>query len=527
MAPRRSIIPHRDSDAWMFAVPDTVPEPYTPIDDSWCAQFADNPADLSAIRPREQLHRAKIRRTSQQPDCTETQAPELAKGTSICVAEAAADAAGPTVSSSAFISDACNKIRKYRMQSPAHFAVRINVEIDAEDVAYEFVPARRIKALFSTGFGRSLKEVYRICRVNPGQNGRSILDDKIFVREKRWTGKKRWVLLDKSLRMNFPPDDRLVNQHTMERYWATNGKTFNWAGLPTELKEGVLQFCVSDLSSYKDEFHGYPAAEKLSPRAHQDRVRHPSEVMQRLGDWKSLLSVSKQTRALALYLLFNGSDAYPQGFCVTSDDYAGFGQRLRRLNEYYQMTQPDSVVKPGDRDASIHACMYSQFPKIYTELERYATFKHGIRKVWLQFDILGYLDFFKSMAGLTMGIDIQRPEHGVTCDVFNQLPHLNQIIVDLPPSDNDYPGRVGPLLPHLFNPYPRILHRLIYEQAALQLAAYEDVTVRFFADTGEERHFTALRAAARLALRVTAVELTELYADDGGGIQLDKLPLGS
>jgi hypothetical protein len=352
-------------------------------------------------------------------------------------------------------------------------------------------------------------------------HGRS--NGKVSVREK--TGRKmRWLSLDKSLQVNFPPDEMFVNQGTMEEYWAVNGKIFDWAGLPTELKENVIQYCVSGLSSYEDDFHRYPAARKLSPRAHQDRVRHHSELVQKLGDWSSLPSVSVQIRALTLRLLFNGSATYPQGFCVTSNDYACFNRRLRRLDKYHQMTQRDSVVKSGDRTASLLARQYKDFPQIYSHLERYATFKHGIRKICLQFDFLGCLYFFKVTVS---GINLHRPESYVTCDVFDQLPYLNQIVVDLPTSYDQVRGHVDSMLFHESEPCPRILHQLIYEQVALELVVYKDVAVRFFIDVDEEQRFTAMRESAQLALKFTAGELTELYADDDGGIELDEGDVGT
>jgi hypothetical protein len=519
MPTRTSHIPHRQSQAWLFAVPETAALPYTPIDNvDWCAQFVDDPAYLagfSAVTLAEKAHQVKAHPTLEPP--VDIHAHRSAKGVAERGNKFAVDVAVSTASRSALMNNIIDLVFKYRMQSPAHFAVRIDVGLAEEDDVVDTFPARHIKLLFTNGFGHYENKLSRLCRLELGRKGVP-RPDKVCIRERNGR-KMRWVPLHTSLLMNFPPNQTFVTKETMEAYWIANGKTFNWTGLPTELKENVIQFCVSDLSTYKDHFHKLPAARKLSARGFQNQDRHRSEVVQKLGDWRSLLLVSSQIRALTLRLLFNGCSTYRHGFCITSDKYYGFGRRLRRLDEHHQLTQSDSVFKPGDRIVSLLARQYRTFPKIFPRLDRYATFKHGIRKICLQFGFLDYLYFFKVTTG---GIDRYRPERCVTSNVFDQMPNLNQIVVDLPKNYDRGQGRMGPILSHQVDPCPRILQRLIYEQVALELTAYRDVTVRFLLDADEEQRFICKRESAQLELKFTAEELIDLYADDEGGIPVDE-----
>ena len=95
----------------------------------------------------------------------------------------------------------------------------------------------------------------------------------------------------------------IVSDGTLREYWRTNGKSFDWAGLPTELKEHIIQFCIGKAPNYPDNFHDL----KHLPRSNFRYHSHGCEVTDRLGEWKRLLEVSTLVRAITLRLCFSGS----------------------------------------------------------------------------------------------------------------------------------------------------------------------------------------------------------------------------
>ncbi|KAF3050753.1 hypothetical protein E8E11_009190 [Didymella keratinophila] len=111
----------------------------------------------------------------------------------------------------------------------------------------------------------------------------------------------------------------------------------------------------------------------------------------------------------------------------------------------------------------------------------------------------------------------------MTYEVFDRFPCLNEIVVRLPTKPyggwRDKPGQCGPQLWHVDSPCPRVMHRIIYERVAKVLAPY-NVTVWNLIDYDEMRRYEDARAAAIKALKFTKDELEELYAEDGGGIEL-------
>lgn len=301
----------------------------------------------------------------------------------------------------------------------------------------------------------------------------------------------------------------------MRKYWDSNGKTFNWTGLSTELKEHVIQFCICDFKTFQpDYFHGVFAFRL------RKRQTYPSEVTQRLGSWKALLYVSTQVHALTLRLCFSGSESFPHGFCITSYSYPEFQRRIYRLGMYYHTVEPGAMVSEDLRSQTL-ASRYKTFPKIFPELKRYATYVHGIRKICLQFDFFSFFRLFKVTAG---GFARMRQPHYMTCNVFDRMPHLDALIIILPTgtaqSLQDQP-RQYPKLFHRHSPCPRILLRFIYERIAVELTSYEDLTVKNFLDADEEEHFENRRDKARLALKSKPGERNELYADIEGGIELE------
>ncbi|KAF1958703.1 hypothetical protein CC80DRAFT_407622 [Byssothecium circinans] len=195
-------------------------------------------------------------------------------------------------------------------------------------------------------------------------------------------------------------------------------------------------------------------------------------------------------------------------------------KRFRKLDCHLITSEPDSVI-PSDKKhpSTVQASQYRDHPGVYPEFARFATFKHGIRKIFLKFSFCDYLHFFKVTAH---SFDAWHRRGAFTCDVFQQLPHLNELVVALP-TGAQIKQHPHDRAPHLFDdnfPCPRIILRLIYEQIAVELATYDNVTVLNFLDPEDEQHFNNLRQSARLELKFAPAEFKELYADDGGGIQI-------
>jgi hypothetical protein len=263
----------------------------------------------------------------------------------------------------------------------------------------------------------------------------------------------------------------------------------------------------------------------LRPSKRQGRrieSRSASEVTGQLTEWSALLIVSHQVRAITLRLCFVGSSliAGSTGLHIDITSYLDFIKCVRRLGKHYQMTESDSVPTNDKTLALVKT--YKQFPKIYPHLKQYATFRHGIRKVSMQMDFLNYFHFFR----ITAGGFKQYWKPYLDYEVFEMLPHLSELLVKLPDAMGllqDHPRQTGPPLfyGHPFD-CPRILHRLIYEQAAEVLARYGNVTMQGFIDELEDMRFKALRKTAIEGLKFNAHELEELYTEDDDGVELEE-----
>lgn len=286
---------------------------------------------------------------------------------------------------------------------------------------------------------------------------------------------------------------------------------FNWAGLPTELKELVLQHCV-----YR------PHSEQYQYRVRVYRPRHnpgPREVIDKLGDWEALLRLSSQTRILALRTVLAPRDRYP-GLVLACDSMREFREVIWRLGQYYQIFEPNSV--PIDQYTEYLAKLYLHYPKQYPHLSRFATMRHGIRKIYLKLNFMDAMNFWKVIVG---GFDqYPRPfKHQIiTCDVLEKLPNLDGLHIALPSMWwKDQVKQPGPRLFRETEACPRTLHRFIYERIAQVLAPYKDVSVTMFMDIHEEQRFWNHYETAVQSLKFSKQELKELYEEDGGGIALD------
>lgn len=395
----------------------------------------------------------------------------------------------------------------YRLKSVAHYALHVYVQLAEEDD--DPPPPHEVTLTygFSTRvvFQPYLDEELQIRACRPLFRAKK-LTDSVQVREKG-----RWVSLDKFLSKHFPPNQGLVTESTMRNWWSENGKTFNWSGLPTELKNQVLQFCVCNptgTSKYWLELQRHRQTYRPRPGPH--------EVVGLLGDWRALLGVSHQVRSLVLPLVLVRNDEYSGGLTIVSQSVRDLKSTMDRLGHYLQMTEEDSV--PTDARTIALANQYLEFPKHYPTLGRYATMRHGIRKLFLKFNFLDALHFFKVSTGT---IHLYRGRDFMTCDIFEKLPCLDGLHIELPTERwKDHPRQPGPDLWHKDEPCPRTLHRFIYERAAEELATYNDVGMDGFMDADEKQRFWDHREAAMLQLRFTTKELEDLYAECSGGIQL-------
>jgi hypothetical protein len=331
---------------------------------------------------------------------------------------------------------------------------------------------------------------------------------------------KHYISLQQFLHITFPVEEASVKLDPVWDWSVEETKFFNWTGLPVELKEQIVEHCMHQLL---DRNIYLAALSRHRAKSGRGTELGPYEVTEQMGDWYSLLRVSKQVRAIVLRLCLRGSSsvAFKNGLCINAISYASFHECMERLGSHYQIVEGGSV--PVDKETLTLAQQYSLFPKIYPRLSRYANMRHGIQRICLKMAFLDYFNFFKVTAG---GFQHHQDYSLMTYEVFEQLPHLKEVIIRLPLRPgrgwkND-PRQSGPLLFHFESPCPRQLHRVIYERAAEVLAPYKSVKMLNFIDKGEESCFHSRRQAAIEALRFSDDELEELYEDVEGGIVLDE-----
>jgi hypothetical protein len=413
-----------------------------------------------------------------------------------------------------FINNIREAILRYRLQSASHFDLPIQISQRSHEknpsIVAPITPSFKIVVGFYN-FGHE-EPFLRICRPSskrPSRKSKRVLTHDIEVFDD-----ESFISLSTFLGIHFPTLNVPVGEGTMYRWWRENGKTFNWTGLPTELKERIILSCM----------HNTPVHRICSRRKkHSGRKQHtPFEITNQLGDWLSLLHVSHQVRALTLRLCFVGSGdlAYGKGLCINATTHFELKNCIRRLSKHYQMLLPNSV--PVDEATHALAKTYKNYPKLYPHLNQYATMRHGIRKIHMHMDFLPSMHFFKVTAG---GFHHFWQDYHTNYHVLEQLPHLNELIIRLSNPQIRMENQISDADPPIWYEdfeCPRFLHRLIYEKAAEVLARYENVTVYGFIDDVEMLRFGALRKAAVKALQFTSAELEELYAEDGGGIQLEE-----
>ncbi|KAL1796444.1 hypothetical protein ACET3X_004984 [Alternaria dauci] len=405
-----------------------------------------------------------------------------------------------------FVEQIREAVLKYRLQSASHFGISIEVsQAMHEDNPDRFVDLDKSFVLFVGFYSFGIGPVLAACRPKIKKGV------KVFREEVEVYTNGGFVSLEWFLSIEFPRRDEPVGDAVMFHWWNNNGQTFNWMRLPTELKEQIVQFCM----------HRSPPSSPISRRSRGRKVRGAPEVTGQFNKWTSLFSVSHQVRAICLRLCFVGSSdmAYSNGICIVAKDLYSFKSCIRRLGKHRQLIKPNGV--PNDDKTWELSDLYKSFPRIYPHLNQYATFCHGIRKMYLGFSFLDSLHFFKVTAGsFSQHWESHRPDH----EVLERLPYLNELFIRLP----DVKGLLedNPRQPvRLFygEPFncPRVLHRLIFERAAKALAPF-DVNMYGFIDDEEEIRFNELLVCAKEGLKITTKELEEIYRDDMGGVELEE-----
>jgi hypothetical protein len=412
-----------------------------------------------------------------------------------------------------------NTVTKYRLQSAAHFDVVINVKQAFHVKGREVTLRTKVNVVF----GNWEYEECCICRPVFRKHARKktqFLTNEVEVYSTE-TGNA--IALSKFLQVAFPCYHDEVGTGQMQAWWAANGKVFDWTGLPTELKEKIIQCCLHQPLESGDH--------KQMRSRYQDRFRPRRgrrefgiyEIVDKLTVWAPLLGVSHQIRAITLRSCFKGSSGitYHGGFTVAASSCHSLESTLRRLDRYYQMTDTNSL--PINDTTQILAHCYRQYPQIYPQLEHYATFRHGIRNICLTMDFIAYMHFFRVTTGNFR--KYLRPG-SISFEILEQLPHLTGIAIWLPRQPQqgwlDDPWQPGPRLFYDNFPCPRMLHRVIYERIAELLTAYPQVKVNGFVDADEKLRYKALRKIAIAERKWSTADLDELYADCGGGIELDE-----
>ncbi|KAF2735154.1 hypothetical protein EJ04DRAFT_511990 [Polyplosphaeria fusca] len=385
-------------------------------------------------------------------------------------------------------------INTYRLQSAFHFAQQITLE-NARNGPYGSLTVQ---------IGTWNTKIVRTCRVHKHTGDVQALE------------KGEWKSLETSLKKYFPVSDNetSADSDTMRAWWTENGQTFNWSALPTELKENVLQFCVNQ--PYQHSITYYDRKKYSRQSKYQ---RGPHEIFHLLGQWSSLLRVSKQVRILVLRLCLKGSIEYPEGFRIGSGSHKDFARKIMRLGSYYQLVEPNSAPVKAT-SSQILAKRYLYSPQYYPGLARYATYAHAIRKIDIEFDYLEALHFFKASIG---GLEHHRPSNYMTCDVFERLPYLNGVTIWLTRKWWTKGSYILFNIWHDTDPCTRTLERWIYERVAQALNWLSDVTIKNFMDENEERMFRDLHEAHQLSYKMTKAEHDDLYKDEGGGISLEEV----
>jgi hypothetical protein len=406
-----------------------------------------------------------------------------------------------------------NTVLTHRMQSPSHFDLKIEVK-----QAFQTEKTRLTRGFeLNVAFCGFLFVDYFICRSvfrKSHQTKKRVATNLVQILD---ASSDRFIPLQTFLGIKYPVYPHSVGDSEMRAWWAGNGKVFDWMGLPTELKEQIIESCLDRPSSQWDHQRN-----KRCHSKHQlTRRFEPGvyEIVDRLTDWAALLGVSHQVRAITLRLFFVGVFG---GFGIVARSVRGLHSVLNRLGRHYQLNDPDSL--PTDYITQAKAQCYYHHPRIYPQLKQYATFRHGLRQIYLEMGFIDYMHFFEVTTG---GFERYLDPGEISYKVFEQLPHVKKITLRLPRRPRqgwvDNPFQKGPQLFHYEFPCARTLHRVIYERIAGVLTLYPHVKVKGFGDEGERDRFYALRQSSMKNSTWTAADYQELYEECGGGVELGEM----
>lgn len=213
---------------------------------------------------------------------------------------------------------------EYRRQSPLHFA--LNIDVQAEDQSL-------ISDVYQGAQCRIALETYttKIIRTGRFLIRKQSVTNKVQIREKG-----KWISVTNSLSKHFPACDADANMETLRAFWDSTECTFEWTGLPNELKEHVFQFCIFQDGRYN-------LTNLVTAKKYRCNDRRPHEILRVLGEWSGLLGASQQVRALVLRLLLKGNIHVRSGLILRADGYPEFRNAISRLRKSYQMIHSNGV----------------------------------------------------------------------------------------------------------------------------------------------------------------------------------------
>lgn len=184
---------------------------------------------------------------------------------------------------------------RYRLRSACHYDLPVEVYQTAcqDDLSGKLTPDSTLKLVFHDHGRRTF---CRVCRVNPNQTTRTTGEAQGI--NFQVSERQGFVSLDFFLQLRFPVHRRVLPAKAHSDWWDANGKSFNQAGLPTELKDKVVQACM-----------------------HRYREDRP-------GEWSALLGVSVQVRSITLRRCF-------QDMPIVVQSHADSKDNTTRLSKYY------------------------------------------------------------------------------------------------------------------------------------------------------------------------------------------------
>lgn len=401
-----------------------------------------------------------------------------------------------------FLHNIREEIKEYRSRSLQHFCRYIVARQDGNANHKLIEKDLKMWVVFEE-YGT---EVRKLCRpaVRRGKITHKVQVDDGY----------EWKFLGTILGREFPPGEAIVTYSKMSAWWDQNGKTFNWMGLPTELKTKIIQNCIGP-----PHWYAYLRRAPMRMRRNRfDRRPGPFEVTDQLDEWRGLLQASRQVRAIALRLCIVYNELSPGGLALYSPSAAHLHGAMSRLNSFPQLVKDNGI--PLDWHSAISAINYLRYPKIHPDLDRYETAFQGIRQICLTFTFWDMMHFMKVDM---VGFDRLRPDGFITCDVLDQLPHLRSISLMLPSDTHNVRNRGGIDIFDAERPCHRWLHRLICVHFAKVSAPYHEVFMNGFiqACPEEAAAFLRLRLEARVEYEETQERFADLYDDIEGGVALD------